>query len=266
MSAMRPSRIRARRAAGEQAAGIAIFNSSPETVEIAGVAGADFVFIDAEHGTLGLRDIYDMVRAADVHGMDSLVRVPNDEPTFIARLLDGGATGIVVPHVRSAEQLERIVASTQYGENGLRGACPNTRAFGYQSLDWEVEAPTSNERVIIWAIIEDYIALDEIDRLAQVKGVDSLSLGMFDLMQGRGLKPGDRSSELDDLVATFHRAVEKYDIDTVGVIDPAVEMEAPMNAPLVLSGSDRGVLADGFRRAIRSIRPDNSNDSAERVS
>lgn len=251
---MRPSRIRSRRAAGEQAAGIAIFNSSPETVEIAGVAGADFVFIDAEHGTLGLREIYDMVRAADMHSMDSLVRVPNDEPTFIARLLDAGATGIVVPHVRSAQQLQRIVASTQYGEHGLRGACPNTRAFGYQSLDWESEAPAANERVIVWAIIEDYIDPAEIDLMAQVRGVDSLSLGMFDLMQGRGLRPGDRSTELDALVAAFDAAVQKYGIDTVGVIDPAVKMSAPMSAPLVLSGSDRGVLAAGFRQAVRAVR------------
>lgn len=263
MNAVRPSRIRARRAAGEQAAGIAVFNSSPETVEVVGVSGADFVFIDAEHGTLGLREIYDMIRAADVHGIDSLVRVPNDEPTFISRLLDAGATGIVVPHVRSAEQLRRIVASTQYGVQGSRGACPNTRAFGYQSVDWESEAPASNERVIIWAIIEDYISAEEIDRLAEVEGVDSLSLGMFDLMQGRGLGPGERSEELDELVRAFDRAVERHDIDTVGVVDPAVKMSAPMQAPLVITGSDRGVLAEGFRRAVAALRSPQSAENPQ---
>src|SRR5690242_302960 len=94
-------RIRNKLEAGGRAFGIRLQLPSPDIVEIAGYAGADFVWLDAEHGTMDVGDIGQMVRAADASGTDVIVRVPDHSASFIQRVLDTGAAGIIAPHVRT---------------------------------------------------------------------------------------------------------------------------------------------------------------------
>ena len=131
-----PRRIRGKFDTGEPVFGAAIQLYSPEVVEIAGYRGLDFVWLDAEHGTMDVRDIADLVRAADAAGIDAIVRVPDGTPSFILRVLDSGAAGVVVPHMRTSEDAAAVVAACKYAPEGNRGACPTTRVVGHSSMDW----------------------------------------------------------------------------------------------------------------------------------
>lgn len=126
MSVPRPRRIRTRLESGERATGIVIQLPSPDIVEIAGHLGYDYAWIDAEHGSLGLPEIRELIRGADAVGMDSVVRVADHEPSFIQRVLDLGATGIMAPHVRTVDDARRISSAVRYSPVGVRGACPGS--------------------------------------------------------------------------------------------------------------------------------------------
>src|SRR5271165_7240740 len=95
---------------GKVALGVTVQLGSPENVEIAGHLGYDWVWIDAEHGTMDLNMIASLIRAARATGISSVVRVPDQTPSFITRVLDAGADGIIVPHVESKAIAEAVVA------------------------------------------------------------------------------------------------------------------------------------------------------------
>lgn len=174
---------------GRTVAGPVMQLASPELIEMAGVAGFDFCWIDCEHGSFYLEQAVEMVRAADAVGMPALIRVPNQDPSFIMRALDTGALGVVVPNVSTAEQARAVVSATRYkfGDNGgTRGACPGSRATWHQVSDWKSYAEHSNRQVLAWVLIETLEALRNIEAILAVPGLDAVVLGPFDLAHEMG--------------------------------------------------------------------------------
>jgi 2-keto-3-deoxy-L-rhamnonate aldolase RhmA len=92
-------------------------------VEIAGQVGLDYAWLDAEHGPLDLSELRELIRAADAVGLDSIVRVADHQPSFIQRVLDLGATGVMVPHIRTVDEAQSVALAVRYSPTGLRGAC-----------------------------------------------------------------------------------------------------------------------------------------------
>ena len=162
---------------------------TPGMAQIAAAAGAEFVLYDMEHSGAGIDTI--KAQMAACRGLDivPMVRVPTTQYHFIARCLDAGAMGIMVPMVESVAQARDIVSFTRYPPHGVRGA-----GFGVAHDDYEPGSPvdkiaTANRRTLVIAQIETPRGADAVDEIAAIDGIDVLWLGHFDMTNFMGI-PG----------------------------------------------------------------------------
>lgn len=214
-----------KREAGQPAMGVNIQTASPENVEMAGAAGYDFVVIDCEHGTPYLDGLVDMLRAADGVGVTPIVRVPGHDPGFIMRALDGGAMGVIVPNVATAEQARAAVSAGKYrtgsadaADIGSRGACPSTRANWHLTSDWPAFARWSNEQTMVWLLIESAEGAANLDRILEVPGISAIVPGPFDLAQSMGHSGNVWHPDVVDLLRTMVKKAGARGVDTVAVL------------------------------------------------
>ena len=152
--------------------------------EVLSKTSLDTLCLDAEHAPFA-RDALDAcVLACRAESKPVLIRVPDDAPATILNALDIGATGIVIPHVKTAAQLENIVQVSFYGDKG-RGYAGSTRAAGYTTQNI-TQNLALNQQTVVVAQIEDLEAIDNIEQIAQVDGVDCLFIGRMDLTVALG--------------------------------------------------------------------------------
>lgn len=161
--------------------------TDPAVVEIIALAGFDGAFIDMEHTGFDLQLVGDMIRIADLTGITSIVRVPENNPKLILRILDMGAQGIQVPHIEGIEGARRAVDAVRYPPLGQRGAAGSTRAAGYGSTPWQEHMRTSNEEILLVIMTEDRRGINDIEAIAALDGVDLISLGPTDLSAALGI-------------------------------------------------------------------------------
>ena len=160
------------------------------TIDIASIAhtaGFDSVYIDLEHSSFPLEAAGQICMACNALGVTPLVRVPGPDPAFIARVMDAGAMGIIVPGVQSAQEARAAVSAVKHvpqGERSLAGAAPqlNYRTF---PADQVIEALDSTSMVV--PMIETQAGLDAVDEIAAVDGVDMLLVGANDLSVALGV-------------------------------------------------------------------------------
>lgn len=204
---------------GAMLAGMQCFSGSPVLVEAMGQGGLDFTIVDMEHCPTSLETVAHCVRAADAAGIVPLVRVPDLDRPLIGRILDVGARGIVLPHA-SPERCTAAVLACRYGPEGDRGACPVVRAAGYLPADWSAHAARANRETLLVPLVEDPEAVEAIDEILAVDGVDIVFLGPFDLSIAMGL--GGADYRHPKLAAVLERVIGaasargKYVMTTVG--------------------------------------------------
>jgi len=170
-------------ALGTHVGGIA----DPQIVEIIGLAGFDAAFIDMEHTSFDLRDIQLMVMAAERVGITPIVRTPGFDPAFILRLLDMGVQGVQVPHVSNAATARDAVKAVRYPPQGERGMAAASRAADYGRTRLLDHMAQSNREITLACMIEDVEAIENIDAIAAVEGVDLLAVGPSDLSRSLGV-------------------------------------------------------------------------------
>ena len=163
--------------------GIFVGPPAPWLVEMCGHAGFDFVVIDNEHGPSGTETIEHMIRAARGAGVLPVVRTYEDD---ILRVLDMGASGIQVPQVDTAEQARHVVALAKYPPMGIRGAAFSTRAAGFGFFGGERQIADANQGTAVIVQAESRTAIDNIDAIAAVPGVDVVFFGPNDLSFSMG--------------------------------------------------------------------------------
>jgi 2-dehydro-3-deoxyglucarate aldolase len=171
--------------AGETLIGSWCMAGSASIVETMGWTGFDFLTIDGEHGPYSPADILDSLRA--IAGTPSLpvVRTPGHDATYIKRLLDIGAQTLLVPMVETADQAKAIVAATRYPPAGTRGFALMHRASRY--LQVEDYAHVANDHICIVAQLESPGAIDRLEEIATVPGIDAVFIGPGDLSAAMGL-------------------------------------------------------------------------------
>src|SRR5215471_4578346 len=170
-------------ALGTHAGGIA----DPQIVELIGLAGFDAAFIDMEHTTYDLHDVQLAVMAAERVGITPIVRTPGFDPAFILRLLDMGVQGVQVPHVSSAKTARAAVNAVRYPPLGERGMAAGSRAADYGRIPLVEHMAQSNREILLACMIEDMEAVERIDEIAAVEGVDLLAVGPSDLSRSLGV-------------------------------------------------------------------------------
>ena len=177
---MRENRVKRVMREGKLAIGSYVSFADPAVVEIAGLAGFDAAFIDMEHTSIDLNMVEQMVRAAELVGITPVVRVPDNDAKFILRILDLGAQGIIIPHVEGVEGARKAVDAVRYSPMGSRGGAGNTRAARYGAVSWREHVETSNREVLLSVMVEDQHALDQVEGIAAVEGIDLVALGPTD--------------------------------------------------------------------------------------
>lgn len=192
MSVERPA-LRQRLAGGEVTYGAWCMMPGSLGVEVIGSLGFDWVLVDMQHGCMGYGGALDMIRAADLHRLSAIVRVPWNEPGITGRVLDAGAEGVLVPMIQTADDARAAVSACRYPPAGRRSVGP-IRVGTRDGLGYML---TANERVSVIPMIETSEALDNVQEIAAVPGVDAVFVGPFDLSVALGLPPGDNDGRAE---------------------------------------------------------------------
>ena len=149
---------------------------SPVVAELAAQCGFDWLLVDMEHGCLSEAMVLPILQAIGSAPVAVVVRVPSHDAGLIARVLDWGADGIMAPHVRSAAEAAALVRALRYPPGGTRGYSRTVRTHQYG-----LNAPETNEKLLLFAQIEDVKGIENVNEIASVEGVDVLFVGPADL-------------------------------------------------------------------------------------
>lgn len=189
---------------GRPAGGLFLSIAAPFLVEIAAVAGYDFVLIDLEHTLIGGHELEALLAAADRAGVSALVRVPDARSERILQALDAGAAGIVVPRVTKVEEAEEAVRRSHYAPLGQRGL--NAGRLGrFGDCDLVALLERLNEETLLVAMIEDREGLAAAGEIAAVPGIGALLLGAADYSAAIG-KPWQTTCE--EVIAAGRRLAD----------------------------------------------------------
>lgn len=171
----------------------------PVAVEVMAAAGLDFVCIDWEHAQIGRDAVENLVRAADVHGVPALVRVPGHAPEAVAAALDSGARGVLVPRVSTAAQAARTVEAARFPPEGSRGVGPGRAAgYGYRIAGY---LDVANAETVVAVQVETAEGLANAAAIAATPGVDMVFVGPGDLSVSLGAV--GRADELGRAIETI---------------------------------------------------------------
>ncbi len=204
---MKKNRMKSKLLAGEPAFGVSVMFPSPQVVEMLGKLGFDWVLIDCEHGSTSPESVEMMALAAEATGMTPIARPWTNSPEAILRVMDRGAMGVQVPHVNTAEEAQRAVESAKYHPLGSRGMAAGTRSSDYGfGLPMSEYVEESNRETLVCVQLEDAEALENIDEILKVDGVDVFFLGPSDLSQSMGY-PG--RSDVPEVREAMDRAFAK---------------------------------------------------------
>jgi 4-hydroxy-2-oxoheptanedioate aldolase len=201
---------------------------------------------------MDLSDISQLVRAADASGIDAIVRVPDHSPSFIQRVLDTGAAGVIAPHVRTVAEAAAIVAAAKFGPDGMRGACPATRAVGHLSADWPADHRRANADVLVFGLIEDVEGVENVEAIASESGLDGLLFGPFDLSQAIGLDGNIAHPDIEKMHRRVTAAVMTAGIEYLAIPawEPGDLASVARYARILSLTGDRGGLSVAFRTAL----------------
>jgi 4-hydroxy-2-oxoheptanedioate aldolase len=231
-------------------------STDPAFVESAGYSGFDFVILDMEHGPLGFTDLQNLIRAAMLANVIPIVRTSDSSEISIARSLDLGALGIQIPQVTSAEMARACVKAARFFPEGERGVCRFVRAANYSSLPREEYFKRANEILVIIQL-EGKKALEDLENILNVEGVDILFIGPYDLSQSLGV-PGqirhplvtqqmnkivNRAISLGKVVGTFTDTPESAELWKVAGVQ------------YISYSVDVGIFSDACSQLVKRLNP-----------
>lgn len=235
---------------------------TPEGAEIAAKAGFDFVVVDTEHTYFGLETSVNHFRAIEAGGATPIIRLPDDDPIQIAKALDAGAHGILIPRVSTKKQAETVVRAVRYAPKGDRGMCPSVRGSGMGVTPWPEFRKFEEEEILVILLIETVEGVNNAEEIASVDGVDVLALGPYDLSCDMGL---DGQVNHPDVVANMKKTVaaaRKYGKEAfhmTGAYSPetlkaTVDEWLPLGVRMFNYSSDSGAIALQYAMGMKAIK------------
>jgi 4-hydroxy-2-oxoheptanedioate aldolase len=216
--------------------------------------GWDSLTIDLQHGVIDYQAMVTMLQAISTTPTVPVVRVPWLEPGIIMKSLDAGAYGIICPMINSREDAQKLVAYTHYAPRGTRSFGP-VRALLYGGADYPKHA---NETVVAFAMIETAQALDKLDDILSVEGLDAIYIGPSDLSLSLGCRP-----VFDDVDPPVQQAIEhiaaraKAHGVVCGIhngVPAGARARIGMGYRFVTLGSDARLLAAGSQQLLSAVR------------
>ena len=211
--------LREKWAAGDETLGLWLSLPSFVSAEITARQPVDYVCVDLQHGVNDYAQAASMVQAIELCGGTPIVRVPWNEPGIIGKVLDAGAHGVVVPMVNTRDQAEAVVRSTRYAPTGTRSWGPVMAGMRHDdNRAW------ADANVAVIPMIETAEAIENLDEILSVPGVDAIYVGPADLSISLGLGPygNDGHPVFDDALTTIVAACRRH-----GVV-PGIHASGPL--------------------------------------
>lgn len=241
-------------AEGRQQLGLWSQLSNGIAAEIIAGCGFDWIVLDMEHGPNEVASVIAQLQAMSGGTATAVVRPPWNEPVIIKRLLDSGAPALLLPFVQNREEAERAVASTRYPPAGIRGVASVTRASRYGRVPNYLG--TAATEICVLVQVETRTALDNLEAIASVPGVDGVFIGPSDLAAalghlGNAAHPEVQSAIMDGL-ARLKRLGKPAGILTSVQADAQRYIDAGFT--FVAVGTDVGLLARGGENLLRTFR------------
>jgi 2-keto-3-deoxy-L-rhamnonate aldolase RhmA len=185
---------------------------SPNIALLYATAGFDFIFIDMEHGGFDLETVGDFITASKAANIVPVVRVPALEEHLLARPLDLGVCGVMVPHIQTREQVQRVIQATKFRPLGERGLAPLRAHTGFAKVNVPQFIKEANENTMVIIMIEDDEAIHRIEELISVEGVDVAFMGTSDLSYNLGIPGEVRHPEMLKRIERVIQACEKHSV------------------------------------------------------
>jgi 2-dehydro-3-deoxyglucarate aldolase/4-hydroxy-2-oxoheptanedioate aldolase len=254
---MQDNPVKRKLVGGGAALGAMIFEFfTPGIARVCANAGAEYVMYCMEHTGVSFETLKPQFLLCRALGVAPLVRVPATEYHFIARALDCGALGIMVPMVNTREQAAEIVACTRYPPAGRRGAAFGFAHDDYRGGDVKEKIRAVHERTLVICMIETRAGLENVEAIAAVPGVDVLWLGHFDLTNFLGI-PGDFANPVYREAVTRIAAAAKAHGKAAGYMaaDEALGREYLGHGyRMIATGTDQGMLQAAMQRSLDAWR------------
>jgi len=255
MSIDKPSwrQLRQRLQQGEHLLGTFVKIPTMHATEILGGLGFDFAVFDQEHAPLSISQLEIMILAARASNIAGIVRVSDPSDSSILSMLDCGAAGVMVPHVATRAKAEAIAKACRY-RSGHRGFANTTRAGGFGTASFADHMDAQDREVVCIAMIEDLSALDEIEDIVRVEGIDAIFIGRGDLTAALGA-PSMTSAETHEVVAPIMAAARKAGMPVI-MLSPdrkdALAMKA-LGANAFMVSSDQGFMRSAALSALEEF-------------
>src|SRR3989454_364232 len=232
--------------------------SSIEIVRIAKSAGFDSLYIDLEHSSFSMQTTNQICVMALEAGIPAFVRVPANTPEYISRVLDGGALGVIAPGVRSAGEARAVVAAAKYpplGERGLSAGVPQLQVRTFPAAE---TLPALNDPTLVVAQVESKAALDAMEEIVAVDGVDLVLIGTNDLMVDLGI-PGQYDhpkvrDAYERTIAACGKRGKHVGVGGLGSRPDLMAQYVKMGARYVSTGTDLAFLMAACTQRAKQVR------------
>jgi 4-hydroxy-2-oxoheptanedioate aldolase len=200
---------------------------SAVTADIIASSGLDFLIIDAEHGPISFETAQQMVMACESRGVSPIMRLGALNENDILKALDIGVHGVQIPNIFQKQQVEELLLYSKFPPLGNRGFSPFTRAAGYSKANAAIHVNNANNNTLVAINIEGKEAIENIDEILAVKGLDIIFIGLFDLSKALGI-PGEtdnpellkylkeltekinKAGKYPGTITTSHAAIENF--------------------------------------------------------
>ena len=231
---------------------------NPTAAQIFKRAGYDFFMIDCEHGPYDQGSVRIILRVGRLEEISSLVRVRNLDYSLIAGYLDSGAMGLMLPRVEKVSDLETLVSFMKYPPQGVRGLSSDAPHSDYESMDLAKFVAVQNEATVAIAQIERKVAIEILEEILSVYGIDVAIVGPEDLSLSYGV-PGQTSHP------KVMEAIQKLiDVSIELGIAPGIHMGnleklnggKQKGMQVIMYNSDLGFLLEGAEKGLAALRTD----------
>lgn len=229
----------------------------PAFVEIVGHSGFDFAILDLEHGPSNELALQNLIRGAQIANLCPIVRVSKLDEVLIGRALDVGAQGVQVPQITNAKEAAIAVKASKFSPLGERGVCRFVRASNYSSIDRFQYLSEANDNLVILQL-EGQEAIDNLDEILEVRGIDVIFIGPYDLSQSIGV-PGNINHPLveEKMKYIIKKASEKGILTGtfVDTVEAAIKWKK-VGASYISYSVDVGIFYEACKNILSIIKED----------
>jgi 2-keto-3-deoxy-L-rhamnonate aldolase RhmA len=232
--------------------GSLVSTRSPEVAEAMALCGFEWLFLDLEHSVLDVASAQNIIQAVDSKTYN-VIRIPSNSSEHFNKALDTGCDGVIVPMVNSVAMAEYAVRCAKYAPVGTRGI-GLARAQGY-GLQFSEYLKSANERIALILQIEHKQAVEEIEEIVKVPGVDGIFIGPFDLSASMGLLGQTSAPQVVQAIRRVREACRNAQLP-YGLFAMTPELargEIEHGAQLIVVGSDLSFLAASAKAALISL-------------